>query len=161
MSRLRRSLLRFRKHPASAKHAAAAIISVTLTSVFVGAVIVRVFDGKEYPTFGRALWFTLQTVTTVGYGDVTPTTPVGRAVAAVVMLSAIGLITVVTAAITSVFIEAARAETAQARSAQDASESRMLLRLETSLEDIVARLDRLESALSADPPADPPETDGI
>lgn len=59
MSHLRRSLTRFRDHPASAKQAAAAIISVTVASVVVGAVIVRVFDGKDYPSFGRALWFTL------------------------------------------------------------------------------------------------------
>ena len=159
MSHLRRSLLRFRDHPSSAKHAAAAIISVTVASVVVGAVIVRVFDGNEYPTFGKALWFTLQTVTTVGYGDATPTSTVGRVVAAVVMLSAIGLITVMTAVITSVFIEAARADATRARSAEDASESRMLARLEASLDDIVARLERLESTLSANPPTDSPRTD--
>lgn len=83
----------------------------------------------------------------------------GRVVAAVVMLSAIGLITVVTAAITSVFIEAARANAERARSAQDAGDSRMLVRLEASLDDIVARLDRLESTLSGNPPAHRAETD--
>ena len=46
----------------------------------------RIFDRHEYPTCGRAVWFTLQTVTTVGYGDVTPTATIGRAVGAVVIL---------------------------------------------------------------------------
>lgn len=150
MSYFRRSLERFQDNPASAKHAAAAIISVTVASVIVGAVTVRIFDGGEYPTFGRALWFTLQTVTTVGYGDVTPTSTVGRVVAGVVMLAAIGLITVVTAAITSVFVEAARADRARSRAAEEAGDSRLLTRLETSLDEIVARLDRLEMTLAAD-----------
>jgi voltage-gated potassium channel len=50
----------------------------------------------------------VQTVTTVGYGDVTPANPVGRIIAAVVMLTGIGFLTVVTAAITAVFVESAR-----------------------------------------------------
>jgi voltage-gated potassium channel len=50
------------------------------------AAIMRVVDHKDYPTFGRALWWSAQTVTTVGYGDVTPTEPLGRLVAAGLMV---------------------------------------------------------------------------
>jgi voltage-gated potassium channel len=50
----------------------------------------------------------VQTVTTVGYGDVTPEKTIGRIIAVVVMLSGIGFLTVVTASITAVFIETAR-----------------------------------------------------
>jgi len=31
-------------------------------------VVIRIFDPEEFPDIGEALWFTLQTVTTVGYG---------------------------------------------------------------------------------------------
>ncbi|MDG1267976.1 MAG: potassium channel family protein, partial [Ilumatobacter sp.] len=71
-------------------------MGTTVMVVVIGAVVVRVFDQEEYPTFAEAVWFTLQTVTTVGYGDNTPDNFMGRAVAAVVMITAIGLITVVT-----------------------------------------------------------------
>jgi len=54
------------------------------------------------------MWWAIQTVTTVGYGDLVPTSPGGRLVAAVVMLVGIGFLTVITAAITSTFIETAR-----------------------------------------------------
>ena len=100
----------FRANPSSLKWATTASISVTVALVLVGAAVMRIFDSDEYPTFGEALWFTLQTITTVGYGDVTPASAVGRMFAAIVMLVSIGLITVITAIITSVFIESARAE---------------------------------------------------
>ena len=54
------------------------------------------------------LWWAIQTVTTVGYGDVVPTSTLGRLVAALVMIVGIGFLTVITAVITSTFIESAR-----------------------------------------------------
>ena len=159
MSYIRRSLERFRDNPASTKRAVAAIVNVTVAAVVLGAVAVRLFDSEDYPTFGRALWFTLQTVTTVGYGDATPTTAVGRVVAAVVMLTGIGIITVITAAVTSVFVEAARVEETRRRAEENAAGSRLLARLEASLDDIVDRLDRLESAMSGNPATHREDTD--
>jgi voltage-gated potassium channel len=148
MGRFRRSIERFRADPASIKNATIAIIMVTAAVVFLGAVVVRIFDRQEYPSFGQALWFTLQTVTTVGYGDVTPERMIGRIVAGVVMLAAIGLITVVTASITSLFVESARSKFDRS---QQIDSSTALARLEASLEEINGRLDRLESTLSATP----------
>ncbi len=120
-------------------------MSVTISVVVAGALLMWVFDRANYPSYGEAVWFTLQTVTTVGYGDTTPTSPIGRTVAGVVMLAGIGLITVVTAAITSLFIEAARVrmETSQAEAL--ANEPHPLERMEASLAEIAARLERLES----------------
>jgi voltage-gated potassium channel len=65
-------------------------------------------DGKTYPNVGDGLWWAIQTVTTVGYGDLVPTSTAGRIVAALVMVVGIGFLTVVTAAITSAFIESAK-----------------------------------------------------
>ena len=128
-----RSLERFAAQPASIRRATVAIASTTVFAVVAGAVLVRIFAPKEYPNIGRALWFTLQTVTTVGYGDVTPRSPIARIVAAVVMLTAIALITVLTAVITSTFIEA-------------------------KLTELGARLDRIERGLAAERegPDEPP-----
>ncbi len=65
-------------------------MSVTIAVVVVGAILMWAFDrDKQYASYGEALWFTLQTVTTVGYGDTTPTSAIGRVVAAVVMLTGI------------------------------------------------------------------------
>jgi voltage-gated potassium channel len=141
---IKHSVERFRTHPASVRYATAAIIALTVLVVFIGAIIVWTFDHQDYPTFGRALWFTLQTVTTVGYGDATPEHLVGKIVAAIVMITAIGLITVVTAAVTSVFIEAARVK---AQSQPRTDDADVFTRLEASLAKIADRLDQMESHL--------------
>lgn len=54
--------------------------------------------------FGTALWWALSTVTTVGYGDVVPTTAPGRIVGVAVMLVGIGLFGVLTANVAAYFI---------------------------------------------------------
>lgn len=55
--------------------------------------------------FGDALWWAITTVTTVGYGDIAPVSPQGRIVAAVLMLSGIALVGVVTAMVSSWLVE--------------------------------------------------------
>jgi voltage-gated potassium channel len=56
-------------------------------------------------TFGDAAWWTLTTVSTVGYGDRYPVTFEGRLVAATLMVAGIALLGVVTASIASWFVE--------------------------------------------------------
>jgi voltage-gated potassium channel len=146
VNRLQRNIDRFRKNPTSVWKATAAITSVSVVAVVLGAVLVRVFDKAEYPTFGKALWFTLQTVTTVGYGDVTPTRAIGRVVAAVVMLVGIGVISVVTASITSMFVQAARAEGDRSRHAEDLES---IARIESALHELNTRLDRFDSTVDS------------
>jgi voltage-gated potassium channel len=56
-------------------------------------------------TFGEAVWWSLVTVTTVGYGDYFPTTGTGRAVAVAMMLCGIGLLGFVTGSLASWVME--------------------------------------------------------
>ena len=131
----------FRANPWSIRWATTALISVTASLVVSGALAIRVFDPDEYPTFGDALWFTLQTITTVGYGDSTPATGVGRTVAAIVMLVSIGLVTVITAVITSILIEAARGRRPQSKTDETIA---CLARIEATLAATNERLGRIE-----------------
>ena len=55
-------------------------------------------------TFPDALWWSIVTVTTVGYGDMTPVTPTGRAMAAFLMLTGIGLFGGLTANLASAMV---------------------------------------------------------
>lgn len=52
-------------------------------------------------TFGDALWYSLVTLTTVGYGDLTPVTPLGHAVGAVFVLMSAGILVTLFGAVIS------------------------------------------------------------
>jgi Ion channel len=58
------------------------LITVIAAIAVLFAAIMRLVDSEDFPSFGVALWWAVSTVTTVGYGDVVPEEPVGRAVAA-------------------------------------------------------------------------------
>jgi voltage-gated potassium channel len=96
------------RKPLTARRAARIIAAVTVSITIISGVLMHFTDGKTFPTAGAGLWWAIQTVTTVGYGDLVPTSTVGRLVAALVMVAGIGFLTVVTAAITSSFIESAK-----------------------------------------------------
>jgi voltage-gated potassium channel len=96
------------RKPLTVRRAAGIIASVTLSITIISGVLIHFTDEKTFPNVGDGLWWAIQTVTTVGYGDLVPTSTGGRFVAALVMLAGIGFLTVVTAVITSTFIESAR-----------------------------------------------------
>jgi voltage-gated potassium channel len=60
---------------------------------------------SEINTFGDALWWAMTTVTTVGYGDLSPVTATGRMVAVALMLAGITLLGIVTATLASWIVQ--------------------------------------------------------
>ncbi len=63
--------------------------------LLLAATLIHVFEGaaqpKVYGTIPHALWWTIVTLTTVGYGDYVPVTAAGRLVASVVMVCGIAV----------------------------------------------------------------------
>ena len=141
---LQHAMDRFSADPASVRNAAYVMIVITVGIVLVGGLIVWVFDRRDFPDLGGALWYTLQTVTTVGYGDKVPTQGLGRLVGAAVMVVAVALIAILTASITSTFVEAAQRRHRVGEEAQDRDEAEALRR---QLDDVIARLARIEARL--------------
>jgi voltage-gated potassium channel len=124
-------------HKLTPRAAVRAIASFTLFVTLVSGLLIHLVDHREYPTLGRALWWAIQTVTTVGYGDAAPSATGGRIVAVFVMLSGITGVAVVTAAISASLIEQLRH---RSRTPHDDL-------LAARLEDLDARLARIEAML--------------
>ena len=121
----------------TARRAAAIIAAFTVVVTVAGGVLEWLLDHQEYPTIGKGLWLALQTVTTVGYGDVTPMQASGRFIATVVMLAGIGFLAVITASVTASLVESGRRRfTAQS----EADDTRQF-------DEIIDRLARIEAAL--------------
>jgi voltage-gated potassium channel len=139
---LERRVSRYQQSPLSVRNAVSVIFISSVIVAVGSAALMRVFDSAEYHHFGRALWWAVQTIPTVGYGDVTPARTSGRIIATFVMLWGIGLISILTALITSTFVARATREREQnvAQGADAAPDAK--------LDEINARLDRIESLLS-------------
>jgi voltage-gated potassium channel len=133
------------REPPSVRTAAGVIVTATALVVIGGGVLMWVLDHDEYSNVWVGMWWALQTVTTVGYGDVTPRHTSGRIVAAFVMLEGIAFLTIIIAAITSTFV--ARAEE-ERENQEEAEEETTDQRIEAKLDDLTVRLDRLEALLS-------------
>jgi voltage-gated potassium channel len=103
-TRLERRLDKAVDRAVTPRGAAVVIATATIVITFASALLMTVIDHENYASLGSALWWAIQTTTTVGYGDHVPTTTAGRLLAALVMLFGIGFLAVITAAITSTFV---------------------------------------------------------
>jgi voltage-gated potassium channel len=100
---------------------------LTLLVVVIAGAVESLVDTKDFASTWDGIWWAVVTVTTVGYGDVTPTTVEGRIVAMVVMLFGIGFLSVLTATVASRFVKTERGD---------------------ETEEILAALTRLESEVA-------------
>ena len=126
---------------ATTPRGAAVVIATASIVITLGAgIAMTIIDRDEYPSIGSGLWWAVQTTTTVGYGDVVPTTVGGRFLAVLVMLFGIGFLTVITAAITSTFVARSRFEQMTSDAGAPTAEA---------LDQVNQRLERIEGALAA------------
>lgn len=105
----------------------------------------------DYPD---ALWWAATTVTTVGYGDKVPVTPMGRTLAVVLMVVGIGLVGILTATVASFFVEQ-QTDKAKDELAEIRDELRMVRELLSGTNGIGNQSEVLQPAVSAGP-SDPP-----
>ena len=128
---------------AATPRGAAVLIAIVSSLMTVGAgLLMTIVDHANFPSVGSGLWWAVQTVTTVGYGDHVPVTDAGRIVATLVMLIGVGFLTVITASITGTFVSrSSRAQAGRGDSEATAEQLRQ----------INLRLERIEAALDSGP----------
>ncbi|WP_114953116.1 ion transporter [Sphingosinicella terrae] len=114
-----------------ALRARASHLAVTILVFFVfllfGASIIYLIEGEGQPDkFGsipRAMWWTAVTMTTVGYGDVVPITPLGRLVAALISIGGIMTIAIPTGIMAAAFSDLLKEEEALEAAAASQAEA--------------------------------------
>jgi voltage-gated potassium channel len=147
---IERRLTKFLHAPPSVRLAANVIVTATVLVVVLGGVMMRVLDHAEYHSIWLGMWWVLQTVTTVGYGDLTPTSAIGKILTSLVMLWGVAFLAIITAAITSVFVARAQQERTALEEAKASGAERTV---DDRLDRIDAQLQELRELLEKAQPA--------
>lgn len=89
-------------------------LALALALVYISALMLFFIEGRiegQEDAFGsipRALWWAVATLTTVGYGDVYPITPLGKVAAAAIAIAGIGLVALPAGVFASAFSDELR-----------------------------------------------------
>lgn len=98
---IKKKIIELNEQPAV--RAAVWILLVTL----VAAILVAIFEARQndqFTSFWDSVWWVLVTITTVGYGDKVPVTPIGKLIGIFVMFVGIALLSVITATLSSILV---------------------------------------------------------
>jgi voltage-gated potassium channel len=79
------------------------VITCTTILIFVSAIPIKTIE-PSMESYADALWWSIVTATTVGYGDISPETNIGRVIALILMIFGIGLIGMITGSIATYFL---------------------------------------------------------
>ena len=102
------------------------VVAIALTLVLIAGGLVRLVEPDTFTSIGLSYWWAVETVTTVGYGDVVPQDPAGRVVGVLLMLAGLSLIPTLTSVIVSTLLS-------KRREAEQARLEQMVERLEEHL----------------------------
>ncbi|MEZ5102377.1 MAG: potassium channel family protein [Thermoleophilia bacterium] len=116
------------------------VSGAALALVLAAAAIERLVEPATFTSYGRAVWWAVVTVGTVGYGDVIPTSPAGRSVAALLILFSLALVPILTSIVVTALVgRRQREQLALARRTVDET-GELLVELRDRLERIERRI---------------------
>ncbi len=90
------------------RFAAYLIAAIWIVAVVSFGLAEHIIDPDTFPNVWLGMWWALQTVTTVGYGDVVPQSTDGKLIASFLMLGGLSLLAVITGVVTSAFVTQAQ-----------------------------------------------------
>jgi len=103
------------------QYAVVITLLAAMTVLVFASILVLQFEGKDpnanIKTGGEALWWSIVTITTVGYGDFYPITPGGRIIGFFVMLAGIGIIGALASIFAAVLVSGPEGDAPSAASA--------------------------------------------
>ena len=83
-----------------------AVLLIILVTI-IAAILIELFESSyndQFSTFWDSVWWVIVTITTVGYGDKIPITPLGKIIGILIMFVGIALLSVVTATFSSILV---------------------------------------------------------
>lgn len=129
---------------------------VSLSSILLYLISLAILDAERgqpnasIQNFGDALWWSFATMTTVGYGDLTPVTVQGRIIAVALMIGGIGLLGIVTATLASWLMEQIETEVTAAEKSQVERMQSMESQLREIKEILIAQQEKSQSEDKSD-----------
>lgn len=117
-------------------YAATSVVLLLLVGSLSVLQVERGQAGSTIETFGNAMWWSIVTMTTVGYGDLSPVTIAGRVIAVMMMIGGIALIGVVTGTLASWIVSRVATEDAE----QSAATRAELVEMQRKLDQVLREL---------------------
>jgi voltage-gated potassium channel len=119
------------------RYAASVIAAIWLVGVITFGVVEHLVDRETFPNVWLGMWWSLETVTTVGYGDVVPADTAGKVIASFLLLGGLSFLAVVTGVVTSIFVTGAQEQK------REAGEDPVIQRLDEMARELAAMKEEL------------------
>ncbi len=147
-----------RKYPSKTKldYATFILLLIIIFGSYLFMIVERGVN-PEVPNYESAIWYTLVSMTTTGYGDIVPITVIGRIIGVFLILSGMAYLSLVTATLAYSFIDVFREEIAKFRektteeseTSKEKSETieEKIDRLQNQLDEMNSKMDELQGKL--------------
>lgn len=105
-------------------------------NIFILLPLPLIWIEPQMPTYREALWWAIETVTTVGYGDIVPVTTLGRVIGVIIMLLGIGTVTTLTGWLTRNILYTKKLDLSQIKKHVDTMTEKELSELEDHIHEV-------------------------
>ncbi len=136
---------RVRKYPSKTKLDYATIVLFLV--LIIGSYLFFISEhavNPEVPTYESAIWYSIVSMTTVGYGDIVPITAIGRIIGVIIILTGMGYVSLVTATLAYSFLDFFRQES---RKAAEKVENKVI-DYEDKLDELILQVNKLEKKIN-------------
>jgi len=130
------------KYPSKTKLDYATVVLFLV--LIIGSFLFYLFEhsvNPEVPNYESSMWYSIVSMTTVGYGDIVPVTGIGRIIGIILIVTGMGYLSIVTATLAFSFIEYFKTES---RKAADEVEKKIDKRIENKVINIDDNIDELK-----------------